>query len=221
MFISAVVTTAMLFAFLPARIAYAATYVVNSTADTTQCDGNTCTLRGALIQAGLSAGVDTITFSIGTGGGITPPVIQPASQLPSIQDGVVIDGTTQSQGQVVIDGSLAGAGANGLVQLAASGSTFRGLVIQNFSGNGIVLGTGGGNLVAGNIIGLDYTGKISRPNGGDGIALSNTFYLESGIDTHLKWRLSLQGGLMYVFHTKFSGQDLGGMGFRLRVAMNW
>lgn len=49
----------------------------------------------------------------------------------------------------------------------------------------------------------------------------NTFYVESGIDTHLKWRLSLQGGLMYVFHTKFSGQDLGGMGFRLRVAMNW
>ena len=49
----------------------------------------------------------------------------------------------------------------------------------------------------------------------------NTFYLESGIDTHLKWRLSLQGGLMYVFHTKFSGSDLGGVGFRLRVGMNW
>jgi hypothetical protein len=49
----------------------------------------------------------------------------------------------------------------------------------------------------------------------------NTFYLESGIDAHLKWRLSLQGGLMYVFHTTFSTQELGGVGFRLRVAMNW
>jgi hypothetical protein len=49
----------------------------------------------------------------------------------------------------------------------------------------------------------------------------NTFYLESGLDTHLKWRLSLQGGLMYVFQTKFSGYDLGGVGFRLRAAMNW
>ena len=49
----------------------------------------------------------------------------------------------------------------------------------------------------------------------------NTFYLESGFDLHLKWRLSLEGGLMYVFPTKFSGYDLGGMGFRLRVAMNW
>ena len=49
----------------------------------------------------------------------------------------------------------------------------------------------------------------------------NTFYVESGLDTHLKWRMSLQGGLMYMFHTRFSGQDLGGVGFRLRVGVNW
>ena len=45
----------------------------------------------------------------------------------------------------------------------------------------------------------------------------NTFYVESGLDMHLKWRLSLQGGLMYVFPTKFSDYDLGGLGFRLRA----
>jgi hypothetical protein len=49
----------------------------------------------------------------------------------------------------------------------------------------------------------------------------NTFYFESGFDLHLKYRLSLEGGLMYLLPTKFSGQDLGGVGFRLRVAMNW
>jgi hypothetical protein len=49
----------------------------------------------------------------------------------------------------------------------------------------------------------------------------NTFYAEGGVDTHLKWRLSLQGGVMYVLPTKFSGADLGGVGFRLRTAMNW
>lgn len=49
----------------------------------------------------------------------------------------------------------------------------------------------------------------------------NTFYLESGLDLHLKWRLSMSGGLMYVFPTQYSGYDLGGLGFRLRVAMNW
>jgi hypothetical protein len=49
----------------------------------------------------------------------------------------------------------------------------------------------------------------------------NTFYLESGADVHLKWRLSLQGGLQYILPTKFSGYDLGGLGFRLRTALNW
>ena len=49
----------------------------------------------------------------------------------------------------------------------------------------------------------------------------NTFYVESGFDVHLKWRLSLQGGLMYVFPTLYSNYDLGGLGFRLRTALNW
>ena len=49
----------------------------------------------------------------------------------------------------------------------------------------------------------------------------NTFYVESGIDLHLKWRLSLATGLMYVLPTTYSGYDLGGLGFRMRVAMNW
>jgi hypothetical protein len=49
----------------------------------------------------------------------------------------------------------------------------------------------------------------------------NTFYVESGVDVHLKWRLSLVGGVMYILPTTYSGYDLGGLGFRLRVAMNW
>lgn len=49
----------------------------------------------------------------------------------------------------------------------------------------------------------------------------NTFYAESGIDLHLKFRLSLMTGLMYVLPTLYSNYDLGGLGFRLRVALNW
>jgi hypothetical protein len=84
------------------------------------------------------------------------------------------------------------------------------------------------------LIGAYYSYDLSQPNlnrpevwlYGEGGGMfsgneGNTFYVESGLDTHLKWRLSLQGGLMYVFHTTFSGQDLGGVGFRLRAAMNW
>src|SRR2546428_1460893 len=167
----------MLFALLPPHVARAAiTYTVNTTADTVignNCDG-ACSVREALIGAGQSAGVDTINFNI-PNGGLTPRVIQPLSPLPAIQEGVNIDGTTQGPtNQVIIDGSqITAANTPAFTQFTASGGSYRGLVIQNFTGAGIVLGTGGSTVVAGNIIGLDYTGKISRPNGA-GIALSNS-----------------------------------------------
>jgi hypothetical protein len=49
----------------------------------------------------------------------------------------------------------------------------------------------------------------------------NTFYGESGIDLHLKWRFSMVGGLQYVMPTHFADHDLGGVGYRLRLALNW
>ncbi|HVV52284.1 MAG TPA: hypothetical protein VHO06_21625, partial [Polyangia bacterium] len=49
----------------------------------------------------------------------------------------------------------------------------------------------------------------------------NTFYFESGLDVHLKFRLSLMLGLMYVVPTTYANYDLGGLGYRLRVAINW
>lgn len=49
----------------------------------------------------------------------------------------------------------------------------------------------------------------------------NTFYGEAGLDLHLKWRLSMVGGLQYVLPTHFADHDLGGLGYRLRLAFNW
>jgi hypothetical protein len=49
----------------------------------------------------------------------------------------------------------------------------------------------------------------------------NTFYAESGVDVHLKWRFSMAGGLQYVLPTRFADHDLGGLGYRLRLAFNW
>jgi hypothetical protein len=84
------------------------------------------------------------------------------------------------------------------------------------------------------LLGAYYSHDISAPNlnkpelwiYGEGGGMftgneGNTFYLESGVDLHLKYRLSFSGGLMYVFPTTYSGYDLGGLGFRLRVALNW
>jgi hypothetical protein len=84
------------------------------------------------------------------------------------------------------------------------------------------------------MLGAYYSHNMSEPNlnhpevwaYGEGGGMfsgnqGNTFYLEGGLDVHLKWRLSLAGGLLYMFPTKFGGYDLGGTGFRLRAAMNW
>src|SRR5436190_23146065 len=69
-------------------------FIVNSSGDTADvnagdgfCDDGTtaCTLRAAIQEANAFAGQDTIQFSIGTGA----QTIAPASQLPTITDGVV------------------------------------------------------------------------------------------------------------------------------------
>jgi hypothetical protein len=84
------------------------------------------------------------------------------------------------------------------------------------------------------LVGAYYSRNLSEPNlnrpevwfYGEGGGLfsgneGNSFYLESGADIHLKWRLSLVAGVNYVMPTTFAMYDLGGPGLRLRVAMNW
>src|SRR5262249_28394519 len=107
-------------------------------------------------------------------------VITPASPLPAITDPVVIDGYTQpgahvntrgpwqgtnAQLMIVIDGSAAGNGANGL-EVAADGCAIRGLVIARFSTGstaGIRL-TGNNNTVAGCFLGANTLGNLARAN---------------------------------------------------------
>jgi hypothetical protein len=50
---------------------------------------------------------------------------------------------------------------------------------------------------------------------------ANTFYVESGLDLHLKWRFSMVGGLQYLLPTTFADHDIGGPGYRIRLAFNW
>src|SRR4051794_31676929 len=124
---------------------------------TTVDDDGPGSFRQAIRDANANAGRDVIAFNIGAGGVLT---IQPASALPAVTDPVVIDGTTQpgyaGSPVVVLNGSQAG-GVDGLT-ISAGNSTVRGLVINSFEGNGIVLQTSGGNVVAGNFIGTDVTG---------------------------------------------------------------
>ena len=78
--------------------------------------------------------------------------------MPQITDPVAIDGTTQTgfTGTPVI--VLDGVGTTGIVHgldVTAGNSTIKGLVIKRFPRNGILLQTGGGNVVRGNYLGID------------------------------------------------------------------
>ncbi|MBE7435913.1 MAG: S8 family serine peptidase [Anaerolineales bacterium] len=187
----------------------AGTFVVNSTAD--GADANTsdgvcqtstasqCTLRAAIQQANASTGANTITFNI-TGAG--PHTIRPTSALPKITDVVIINGASEPDfaGTPIIelDGSLAGAGINGLT-IEAGNSTIRGLVINRFSGDGIRLDINDNNIVAGNYIGTDVTGALDRGNLGSGILL----YYQSGGNTI--------GGTTAADRNVISGNDYHGI----------
>jgi CSLREA domain-containing protein len=144
------------------------TFTVNSTADpgTGTCDVAECTLREAMNNANTNPGVDTIAFDLDTTAEFPPHVIEPASALPNVTEGVTIDGTTQPdyshEPAVEIDGTNAGAGTGGL-SIGAS-STVKALGIGGFSGSGIAL-TGGTSTLLGNWIG------VTAANTGAGIAV--------------------------------------------------
>src|SRR5438477_562920 len=110
---------------------------------------------------------DTISFAIPGAGTHTIALLSP---LPLVFDPAVIDATTQpgfaGMPLVELDGSSAGANANGLDVLADN--AIRGLVINRFSGSAIFL-HGGGNLIATNYLGTDASGTAARANGGFGV----------------------------------------------------
>ena len=138
-------------------------------------DAGPGSLRQAILDTNASAGVNTVSFAIPGAG---PHTIQPLSPLPAVTDPVVIDGVTQPGAalgapKVEIDGILAGEGADGL-GITAGNSVVRGLAINWFDESGIVLFGGGGNVLEGNLIGVDVTGTVARGNGFAGVQIVAT-----------------------------------------------
>jgi hypothetical protein len=142
---------------------------------TTAADGGTGSLRSAIDSANASPGLSSISFNI-PGGGVHS--IRPVSPLPSSNNPVIIDGTTQhgyaGSPLIELDGSQAGTAANGLV-IKGGNSTVRGLVINRFpggggdNGHGIVLDVNGNDVIEGNFIGTNASGTDTLPNGGVGV----------------------------------------------------
>jgi hypothetical protein len=155
--------------------------VVNSADDSNDgtCDPAHCSFREGLLA--LVAG-DTLSFAIPGDG---PHVIQPGTQLPAIAaDNVTINGYSQAGAEpnsaaswqpgnadlrIVIDGSLIAEEDVGGLWIHGHGVAVRGLVIQNFPGDGVFIATSGSAIVQGNYIGTDVTGMAAAGNGANGV----------------------------------------------------
>ncbi len=136
------------------------TYLVTTTDDSG--DGS---LRQAILDANSHGGADVIQFSIGGSGVHT---ITPATALPALSDVTLLDGTSQpgyaGRPMIEINGSLAGANANGL-ELDAAGSEVTGLAINGFGGDGILIAAGADNAwIHRNFIGTDASGTSAAGN---------------------------------------------------------
>ncbi|MCP4388217.1 MAG: DUF4347 domain-containing protein, partial [Gammaproteobacteria bacterium] len=148
-----------------------ATYIVDNTNDS-----GAGSLRQAIIDANANGGSDNIHFDISDALVDGAHTISLLSALPDITETVVIDGTQDSDFSgtpiIVLDGSGAGAGVDGLVLATGSdGSTIRGLVINQFSDDGIEVNSDG-NTIEGNYIGTDVSGSVDLGNTSYGISLT-------------------------------------------------
>ena len=140
-------------------------------------DNGPDSLRAAIMTANTdnTVGGDTIQFAIG-GSGTQTIALQTA--LPAILGKIQITGPTFVQGsidgygppQIVIDGTNAGAGADGLTLLGPGGSTISGLAIVNFGsgtnggGRGILVNDGGGDTFTQDYLGIDPDGTTPKGN---------------------------------------------------------
>jgi hypothetical protein len=141
----------------------------------TGVDGNGDVLNGIVDEVGVfdRALTDAQIQALAAG----QRTISPTSALPTITDPVIIDGYTQPgaiensvssgfNGKLAVELSGANAGAAVGLDVVAGASTIRGLVINRFAQEAIVLRTGGGNIVEGNELGTDFTGNVALANRG-------------------------------------------------------
>jgi serine/threonine protein kinase len=140
---------------------------------TTAADGGPGSLRYALIAANSTPGLNRIAFAIGEG----RQTIAVKSPLPALIDPVILDATTQPGYQgtplIEIDGHEAGGYVNGLTVIAG-GATIRGIAVNRFLGSAILIQDQGGNIVAGNYLGVGLDGEAPQGNGENGLLIRDS-----------------------------------------------
>jgi hypothetical protein len=133
-------------------------------------DSGQGSLRQVILNANAIAGADTVRFELT---GAATYTIQPLTALPIVTDPLTIDGTTQAGfgGAPIVE--LDGAAVSIGLEITAGSSTVRGLVINGFS-EGIMLDTGGNNVVQGNYIGTNLAGTGDLGNLNNGILIQDS-----------------------------------------------
>jgi hypothetical protein len=137
-------------------------------------------LRDAITASNMTTGSarNIIDFAIGVKG--TEQTIYLTSALPALTHPVFIDGWSQGGTNysgaplIVLNGLAAGSSANGLTLAAGSGgSEVRGLVIQQFTANGIEIQGTSRNLITANYLGTTANGAAAAGNGNDGVLIDS------------------------------------------------
>jgi CSLREA domain-containing protein len=182
--------------------ALAATFTVNSTANTADAAvGNgicaaslgVCTLRAAIQEANFTVAADIIKFAIGTG----PQRISALTSLPTITQPVTIDGATQpgfaGVPLIEIEG-LSGTAVDGIL-VTGGNTTLRSLVINRFLGDGVRLSVKGGNVIEGCYIGTTADGLEPARNLGSGIRIETFSNRIGGTFVQQRNVISGNGGL--------------------------
>ena len=155
----------------PVQAQQSSTFVVTSLGDEADAklDGicsdtkGECSLRAAIQEANRLSDHNTVTFSTGLAG-----IIQPNTLLPRIDYPITIEGPINAKGFPVIElsGGKLPVSSDGIgLQIVGGGSLIRGLIINGFAINGILLKTKGGNRIEACFIGTDATGTKAKPNG--------------------------------------------------------
>ncbi len=183
--------------FAPAHSARAATFIVDNTGDASDvtfqaCSDavpGDCSLRGAIIRANASTGIDSIAFDIppsdpGYMAGSAHWRISPESDLPAVTDDLIVDGYTQpganantlspDQGgsSAALKIELHGNGSGSSTGLAVVGGKLvvRGLAMNRFQTN-LALYSPGQHRVEGCFIGTDISGMQSLAANGSSFGI--------------------------------------------------
>jgi parallel beta-helix repeat protein len=132
-------------------------------------------LRVAITTANANADVTVINFNIPGAGVKTISLTSPLPPLTAttIFDGLSQPGATCTTPLIELDGTSAGAGADGIVLSAGGNSVIKGIVINRFDGDGIEILNSDHNVISCNRIGTNAAGTAASANNGYGVFVNN------------------------------------------------